>query len=109
MAPQPFTADICDECGFALRLANNLDPMTAVRSEGMVISNGVYRPVRLIVVVMIWVIFLPWLLGSLLGMLTAISVTGAWGFMMFWFSVGNATLAATAMYKVTANYLKVHR
>ena len=106
MAANSGVARVCSECGSALGAANNLDPMNAVYGETGAISTGVYRPTRPIVLIMIWVIFLPWLIVAGLGMLSAIAMPGTNGFIFFWIFTGNAVLAAAALYRVTSNYRK---
>ncbi|MEP7075372.1 MAG: zinc ribbon domain-containing protein [Acidobacteriota bacterium] len=105
MAPNPETAQICSECGANLDLINNLDPMSAIYSEGAVISKGVHLPLRPIVLIMTWVIFLPWLFGAALGMLSSLGMAGTNGWLFFWIFTGNAALAGVALFKVTRNYL----
>lgn|SRR5260221_506768 len=98
MAANSDLAQVCSECGSVLGQTKNLDPMSALYSETQAISTGVYRPTRPIVLVMVWVIFLPWLVAAGFGMLSAITTPGMNG--------GNAVLATVALYRVTRNYRK---
>src|SRR5260221_53853 len=106
MAANSDLAQVCSECGSVLGQTKNLDPMSALYSETQAISTGVYRPTRPIVLVMVWVIFLPWLVAAGFGMLSAITTPGMNGFIFFWIFTGNAVLDTVALYRVTRNYRK---
>ena len=109
MAPNTDSAELCTECGMALSETNFLDPVGTLFEQGVAHSKAVYQPTKLIVVITIWLLSLPALIGSLFGIADAIDTPGFGGLIFFWIFVGIACLAAAAMYKVSTNYLHRER
>lgn len=104
MAPNSRLAGVCSECGARLAETNFLDPMSTLFEQGVAHSKAVYRPTKPIVVITVWLLSLPALIGSLFGVAAAFEMPGFTGFVFFWLFVGIAALSATAIYKVTTNY-----
>jgi hypothetical protein len=104
MAPNDSSAAICSGCGSALFETNMLVPGQAMYADGVAVSNAVYRPTRPVVVIVIWMLFLPGLIVSPFGMLAGIGMPGAAGFVIFWMSAGLAVISATALFRVTKGY-----
>ena len=62
-----------------------------------------------IVVIGVWILFLPFLVGSMavaIDILLKGSGSGAVGFVFFWIGVGLSVLSLAFLIKVTGNYLR---
>ena len=100
----------CPSCNFAIGTSAGLDPVGSIHDEGRmwVKATEVKRP-KPIVVIGVWLIFLPMLVGSAavaLNILTEGSGSGASGFVFFWIGVGLSILSLVFLIKVTGNYLR---
>jgi hypothetical protein len=103
-APVEDDFDYCPNCEAPLSQFSTVDPLKTIRSEGEMFRRGVRAPSILIVVGM-WIIFLPGLLVAFMMLTEAgdarIPVTVAVG-LMFWFY-------GSILYKVTSRYLEVRK
>jgi hypothetical protein len=99
----------CPNCMSPTSGVSNLDPMQAIVSEGRLFvraSEGRQKP---IVLIGIWILFLPLLL---VGLFAAISIlgegigSGISNFVFFWGAMGLAFIGFTVLYKVTKNYFR---
>jgi hypothetical protein len=88
---------------------SNLDPIQTARSEGAVFSKAAATRPKPIVLIGVWVMFLP---AFLAGLAVAISValqdagSGSSGFVFFWIGMAIAVFSFVMLYKVTRNYLE---
>jgi hypothetical protein len=100
----------CPSCNFAIGTSAGLDPVGSIHDEGRmwVKATEVKRP-KPIVVIGVWLIFLPMLVGSAavaLNILTEGSGSGAAQFVFFWIGVGLSILSLVFLIKMTGNYLR---
>ncbi len=114
---------LCSSCGSVLDPASglcprclmpsgdyaSLDPMQAARVEGLLISKAVDKRPKPIVVIGIWVMFLP---AFIAGLAVAAQVvldgagSGMSGFLFFWIGVGLSIFSLVVLFKVTRNYFR---
>ena len=97
----------CPNCKALTTEVSNLDPMRAIATEGLLLSKATQGKQKPIVLVGIWILFLPILLVSLLFAASTIYEdigTGFGGFFFFWGAIALAVLAFSVLFKVTRNY-----
>lgn len=100
-------AVFCKNCNSSLSLAANFDPLKALHNEGMVYSKAVVGKPKLVVLIGVWVLFLPALLLSVQGVYSLIFDLGGGtsSFILFWMSLLVGGFSLVMLYKVTNNYL----
>ena len=99
----------CPDCNFPLGTAAGLDPIGSIHDESRVLVKATETRPKPIVVVGVWIIFLPMLVGSAavaIDILLNGSDSGGSGFAFFWIGVGLSVLSLTFLFKVTRNYLR---
>ncbi|MFL6467719.1 MAG: hypothetical protein ACJ72Z_07150 [Pyrinomonadaceae bacterium] len=98
----------CPDCMAPTGGVSNLDPMQAIVSEGRLFSRATEGRQKPIVLIGVWILFLPFVL---VGGFSAISIlrqglgSGFENFIFFWGAIGLAFIGFTVLYKVTTNYL----
>jgi len=103
----PSTVEYCPKCLSPTAAAFNLDPMKVIETEGHLLVRATQGRQKPIVLIGIWILFLPVLLVGLLFAVTIISEgisSGMANFAFFWGAVGLAFIGFTVLYKVTKNY-----
>jgi hypothetical protein len=99
----------CPACSASIGLPLHNDPVLRLPTEGLAYGRAVRGKPKLVVVIGIWVLFLP-LLGMALSLLIMIlfngAGTGTVGFVLFLLIVGFAYFASMMLYRVTRNYFK---
>ncbi len=102
-------AGSCPNCLMPTGAFANLDPMGAIRSEGVLISKAVEKRPKSIVVVGVWIMFLP---AFVIGLAVAAQValegagSGMSGFLFFWIGIGLSIFSLVVLFKVTRNYIR---
>jgi len=101
-------AVFCRYCNAALGLTDNPDLLQRIAHEGAVYSKAVEGKPKPIVLIGVWLLFLPVLIISLLS---AVSLAfegerGSISFVFFWVLIISAFFSLTMIYKVTRNYFK---
>jgi len=97
----------CLNCMAPTTGVSNLDPMQAILSEGRLLSRASEGRQKPIVLIGIWILFLPMFL---VGAFSAISIlstgigSGFSNFVFFWGAVGLAFIGFMVIYRVTKNY-----
>ena len=97
----------CLNCMAPTTGVSNLDPMQAIVSEGRLLSRASEGRQKPIVLIGIWILFLPMFL---VGAFSAISIlsegigSGFSNFVFFWGAVGLAFIGFMVIYRVTKNY-----
>src|SRR5256885_15451031 len=84
--------DFCENCGAPLGMMSTLDPINAIRAESFMLDRAVtmQRP-KLIILVGIWILFLPALLIAFFIAGDQIFAGGAFGsFLFFWIGIALA-------------------
>ena len=106
LAPNERSAEVCKSCGEPLDATSNLDPMKAIRLEGALFQKAVSSRPKLIVVVGVWIIFVPWLVASGAVAISSILYPDGFASIVF-FCVGMALsfVAVKIMFTVTHNYV----
>ena len=95
---------LCDQCGAAL--ANvAVNPAPADELSALPPRKKSYRPPRTIVLIGIWVIFLPNFLGTAYGAFWLMKHRGGLAeFIAFWGEVGLTCLSFVMLFRVTKYY-----
>ena len=99
--------DYCPKCLSPTAATFNLDPINAIETEGHLLVRAAQGRQKPIVLIGIWILFLPVFLS---GLLFAISIlgegisSGMANFVFFWVAIGLAFIGFTVLYKVTKNY-----
>jgi len=86
---------------------SNLDPMLAIESEGRLLTRAAEGKQKPIVLIGVWLIFLPMLLIGLFSAITILGEgigSGISNFVFFWGAVGLAFIGFMVLYRVTKNY-----
>ena len=97
----------CLNCMAPTTGVSNLDPMQAILSEGRLLSRASEGRQKPIVLIGIWILFLPMFR---VGAFSAISIlstgigSGFSNFVFFWGAVGLAFIGFMVIYRVTKNY-----
>ena len=105
--PNQPNAAFCEKCGLPLDVSGSLDPMRTIQAEGFLLRKAVtLQHPNFIVLLGIWILFLPWLLVSLLIAVSSIANgKGFADFIFFWSAVALALFAIVMLFRVTKNYL----
>ena len=109
LAPNDMDADFCEKCGAPISATSTLDPLKMIRSEGFLLSRAttVKKP-PLVVLLGIWVIFLPALAGGAALAYSQFSEGfGFDGFLFFWIGIGLIIVSTVILYRVTKNYSSI--
>ena len=105
LAPNKASVDFCEKCGAPIGTTSTLDPLKMIRAEGFLLAKATHGKPKPIVLIGVWIIFLPWLVGSLLLAGSQILYGYSFeGFVFFWIGIGLAIVALTVLYRVTKNY-----
>ena len=105
MAPNPATIAFCEKCGAPIGTTSTLDPLKMIRAEGFLLKKATTDRPKPIVLLGVWIIFLPWLAGSVLLAGSQILYGYSFeGFIFFWIGVALAMVALIILYRVTKNY-----
>jgi hypothetical protein len=98
----------CHSCGVPIGTTATLDPLRAIQAEGFVIRKALDGRPRVIVLMGIWVMFLPLLVVSVGAASYLITNRrGLADFVFFWIFVGLSYVSFVALYRVTRNYLTI--
>ena len=99
----------CPKCGSPIGTLANADPMGSIRAQGFLLGKATEGRPKLIVLIGMWIMFFPALIGCA-GL--AISIiynragTGASDFVFFWIGAALSFAFGVILFKVTRNYLK---
>lgn len=99
----------CPNCGAPLSLLAHVDPIQSIRTEGLMYAKAIDAKPKFIILVGIWVIFLPVLIGSLMlsGSIIIGGIgSGMSGFIFFWAGIALAAVSFVMLFKVTRNYFR---
>ena len=99
----------CPGCNFSIGTTAGLDPLGSIYDEARVLVKATEIRPKPIVVIGVWILFLPFLVGSVavaIDILLKGSGSGAVGFVFFWVGVGLSVLSLAFLIKVTGNYLR---
>jgi hypothetical protein len=97
-APNRPNADFCVKCGAPISWYSKIGPFESIFAQGFILREATGRPRRLIVVLGIWLIFLPQLFAGLVF----IQVAGPFSPL---FGSGPALISIVIIWRTTRNYL----
>lgn len=104
--PNSLVAAFCRKCGYPLGAVSNLDPMQTIQAEGHLFRKATEGRPTPIVVIGIWICFLPCLVFSVYAALRFIlNPRGFSEFFFFWALVALSYAAFVILYRVTKNFL----
>ncbi len=104
----PFEA-FCHECGAPIGSTATLDPVLSIQSQGFLFRKALDSP-RPIVLIGMWIIFLPALLVS--GCFAIWFILYRYdfsAFFFFWGSVGMTYVCFIILYRTTKSYIVARR
>ena len=106
LAPNDVSVSFCQNCQSPLGGTSALDPVKTIHAEAFVLQGAVSKRPKPIVVLGVWVLFLPWLLGAAaLAVSQLINGYGLPSFVFFWVGIALAFVAVKILYMVTRNYV----
>lgn len=98
----------CHECGAPVGVTATLDPLQAIRAEGFLFRRALEGRPKLIVLVGIWLLYLPVLVISAIAAVYIIGhMRGFSGFLFFWVMIGLSCSAFVILYRITKNYITI--
>jgi hypothetical protein len=101
---QQFAA-FCHRCGTPIGTTATLDPLHVIQAEGHLLRKAIEGRPKLVVLVGVWLLFLPALVVSALYAVNLITAHSSRAdFVFFWCSVGLAYLSVVILWRVTKNY-----
>ena len=100
------SASHCQSCGYQLDSTSTLDPLKTIQAEGFMLRKATEGKPKFIVVLGIWIIFLPFLAAGIALAVSQIFDGGGFaGFVFFWLGIGLAYAGFIMLYRTTRNYL----
>lgn len=106
LAPNDVNTSFCEKCGAPLGATATLDPLKMIRAEGFAVGKAtIIKKPSLVVLVGIWLLFLPFLIfGAMLAYSQFSDGFGFQGFVFFWLGIALMIIGAVFLYRVTKNY-----
>ena len=105
MMPNDGMDNSCRNCGAALSTGSSLDPVQTLQNEGALLRKAVSARPKLIVLIGTWILFVPWIVGTIF---LEIQILENWDGLpsMVFFLLGVALFLAAVIiiYSVTRNY-----
>lgn len=99
----------CPSCRAPISLLSNTDPLQRIQTEGFLYGKAVESKPKLIVLIGVWMLFLPAAFICAMWALLVFSEgigSGAVGFMFFWVAIAATLFFLLIIYRVTKNYIK---
>lgn len=101
-------AAFCRKCGTPIGAVATIDPLQSIQAEGFLLRKATEGRPKPIILLGIWILHLPVLVGCIGVAIYLILNQRGWGnFVFFWGAVGVAYLAFMILYRTTKNYLKI--
>ncbi len=107
MKPNDREAAYCINCNTPMNLSNSNDPIQRLSSEGYAYRKAAEMKPNVVVLIGVWLIFLPVLVFSSLnaiGLILGLVGGGLANFVWFWVFVLLAFFSFVMLYKVSKNY-----
>ena len=92
----------CKRCGAAIDFISTIGPLEHIYAEGHAYRQAVEGRPKPIILVGMWLLFLPSLLGALVIMFSGRHA----GFLFFFLGGGLAWICVTMLYRVTKNFIR---
>ncbi len=106
LAPNNWSIDFCENCGSPIGMTSTLDPLKTIQAEGFLLRKATSERPKFIVLLGIWLLFLPWLGGtSAIAINMMVKGKGVADFIFFLISIALALVAVRVLFLVTHNYL----
>ncbi len=106
MAPNDKSDDFCQNCRASLATTSTLDPLQTIQNEGSLWRKATSERPKFIVVLGMWVLFLPWIVGTIvIEASIIINWDGFSSLIFFWIGVALFLIALNMLFTVTKNYL----
>ena len=98
--------NFCGGCGAPIGATATLDPVSTIHAEGFMLRKAVEGPPRIIVLIGVWIMFLPMLVVSAgMDIYLALNFRGLGNFVFFWVGAGLMFISGVVLYRVTRNYI----
>jgi hypothetical protein len=107
--PNSLDTTWCKQCGAPISATATIAMPDAVRTVGFVYRGALHGRPKPSVILGMWLIFFPGLIGNALALLLVLSgcLGGVSGFVAFWFSIAGGSICTLMLYRVTKNYLTI--
>lgn len=100
------SAIFCRKCGAPIGAVATLDPVQTIQAQGFLFRKATEGRPRPMVLLGIWILFLPALVGSVYFAIHIIlNRYGFSDFFFFWGAIGLAYIGFKVLYRTTKNYL----
>lgn len=110
MTPNRVTDARCRKCGYPIGSTVNLDPMQTIQTEGLLLRKALEGRPKLIVLLGVWILFLPVLLVGAGGALYFVLNPRALSDLIFFGALlGLSYIAFIILYRITKNYLTISK
>lgn len=107
MTPNDASDNSCQNCRAPLGETNGLDPVQSIRDEGFLLRRAASGQPKIIVVLGTWILFLPWIIGTVALEITIIANwDGLPSYIFFLAGIALFLFAVILLYTVTKNYRK---
>ena len=98
----------CQKCGYPIGATANLDPLQTIQTEGLLLRKALEGRPKPIVLLGVWILFLPVLLVGAGGAIYFVMNPRGYADVIFFGALlGLAYLAFIVLYRVTKNYLTI--
>ena len=105
LAPNDGSVSFCVNCQSPIGTTSALDPIKTIHAEAFLLQKAVSKRPKPIVLLGVWVLFVPWLLGAAFISLNELARRdGFSSFVFFWTGIGLGYVAVKILYSVTKNY-----
>ncbi len=95
----------CHKCGAPIGAVATLDPLHVIRAESHLYRKALEGKPKLIVLIGVWLLFLPMLLVCLPGAIYLLAThESSAEFVAFWFGIILSVVSAVMLYRTTKNY-----
>lgn len=107
MKPNDREAAYCINCNTPMNLSNSNDPIQRLSAEGYAYRKAAEMKPNIVVLIGVWLLFLPTFIFSSLnaiGLILGFAGGGAENFVWFWVCVALSVFSFVMLYKVSKNY-----
>lgn len=102
--------NFCRECGAPITTTATLDPIASIHAQGFMLRKAVDGSPKPIVLIGIWVMFLPALiLSAYMAVYLITQQHGLGPFVFFWVFIGITYISFRVLFQVTKNYFSPRR
>ena len=105
MSANESSVSFCQSCQAPIGGTSGLDPIKTIHAEAFVLQKAITKRPKPIVLLGVWVLFLPWLVGA--GSIAVNEMLNGYGMpslVFFWLGIALSLVAVKFLYVVTRNY-----